>query len=155
MSRVSFFLLASLIAVLDQVSKFFVLKYLSLHQGCEVIRGFLSFVRVQNTGTAFGLFRGSVVFFSALTVITIFLLILYYLQFAHSFRLTSLGLSLILGGALGNLIDRIFRGHVIDFLDFYYQDYHWYTFNVADSAISIGAGCLILNLFLHPETLKS
>lgn len=155
MNGVSFFCWALLVILSDQVSKFYILKNISINQSLEIIPEFFNLTLVQNTGTAFGLCKGNAFALSLLTIVTVILLIFYFLKYAKKDRLLSQGLCLIVGGAVGNFMDRVFRGHVVDFLDFYLRDYHWYAFNIADSAISIGAGLLILKLMQNPKVLES
>jgi signal peptidase II len=124
---------------------------MQLHDSFPVIQGFFSITYVRNPGAAFGFLAGALplfryIFFVAITV-TAIVLILYYIRKskAEELRLT-FSLSLILSGAIGNLIDRIRFGEVIDFLDVYLGSYHWPAFNVADSAISVGAVILFMEL---------
>ncbi len=151
------YLLASLaVLVLDQWSKWLVEAHLSDHASIEIIPGLLNFTHVRNTGVAFGMFasRGNVYGTLVLTVLGLAALIFV----GYYFRIVSrrdwpllLALALVMGGAVGNLLDRILRGAVTDFVDFYYGTYHWHTFNVADTAISIGIGLMVLGTFRrHP-----
>jgi signal peptidase II len=118
---------------------------------------------VQNTGAAFGLFAessfqwkvGALVSFSILALVIVSALLW---KNSHSLSTTTIGLSLILGGAMGNLWDRMVSGHVVDFLDFYVGSYHWPAFNVADSAIVVGAILLVAEIVFTKsatETVKS
>ncbi len=113
-----------------------------------IIPGLFSLTHVENTGAAFGLFAdstaqwkiGALVMFSVIALIIVSALLW---KHSHALTTTTIGLSLILGGATGNLWDRMISGHVVDFLDFYVGSYHWPAFNVADSAIVIGAILLV------------
>jgi signal peptidase II len=146
-----FLAVAVLVVVLDQLSKAWILSTLRLHEGFPVIDGFFSLIHVRNPGAAFGFLAGAppmfrYAFFMAVTVAAI-LLIIHYLRTSRidsSFLAASL--ALVLAGAVGNLIDRVRFGEVVDFLDVYIGTTHWPAFNVADSAISVGAVCLILIL---------
>ena len=140
-----------LIILFDQVTKVYIDSSMQLHDSFPVIQGFFSITYVRNPGAAFGFMAGAsplfrYIFFVAITV-TAIVLILYYIRKskAEELRLT-FSLSLILSGAIGNLIDRIRFGEVIDFLDVYLGSYHWPAFNVADSAISVGAVILFMEL---------
>jgi signal peptidase II len=150
-----FLLAAAVIVAADQASKAWVLGWLELHQSFEVIDGLFSITYVRNPGSAFGFLSGASpgfrsVFYTAITVV-VALLILYYLKKEKADSLAmSLALAFVFAGALGNLIDRIRFGEVIDFLDFYLSSYHWPAFNVADSSISVGA-CLILLQLIRRE----
>ena len=149
--KILFLAITVLVILLDQATKAWILATLRLHEGFPLIDGFFSIVHVRNPGAAFGflaaappLFRS--LFFLAVTVAAI-ALILHYLR-ASRIEEPSLvsALALILAGAVGNLIDRIRFGEVVDFLDVYIGSYHWPAFNVADSAITVGAGVLMAAL---------
>ena len=144
---------ALLIVCLDQVTKFAVLKNLRIYESVPVIKGFFNWVHVRNRGMAFGFLNrpnmdfGFWILVSA-TVLAIVLLLFWFYRMKDESKWTTLGLSLILGGALGNLIDRVRLHEVIDFLDFYVGAYHWPAFNVADAAITSGAFMVGVSLFL-------
>ena len=127
-------LIVSFIIILDQITKFLVLRSIGPLDSVEIF-SFLHLVHVRNTGAAFGMFRqfGST-FFIVISILAIFFVTHLLRKGAYNF----IGLSLILGGATGNLFDRILSGKVIDFIDFSIGDYHWYTFNIADSALTVG-----------------
>jgi signal peptidase II len=129
---------------LDQVTKYLILKNLSVYDSREIFP-FLHIVHVKNTGAAFGMFQtlGST-FFIILSAVAILFII--YLLAQRTYN--TFGLSLILGGALGNLIDRICYGKVVDFIDFSVGSFHWPAFNVADSALTIGITIIIAAHFL-------
>ena len=139
------FVISALVIVLDQFTKYWVSQ--SLVPGAGVpVTPFFNLVLTYNTGAAFsflsqasGWQRGFFILIAALAS----LLIIYFIRRYHQEKRFSFGLSLILGGAVGNLWDRIVLGHVVDFLDFYIKAYHWPAFNVADSAITCGAALLI------------
>jgi len=139
------------VVIVDQVTKAWIAASLSLHQAVSVIPGFFSIVHVQNPGGAFGWMSGEYshikrFFFTAGTLVAAGLLLQLFRRLPREYRLLHFGIALILGGAVGNLIDRIRSGSVLDFLDFYWRDLHWPAFNVADSAVTIGAGILIYYL---------
>ena len=137
-----------LVVLLDQLSKAWILATIRLHEGFPLIDGFFNIVHVRNPGAAFGflaaappLFR--YVFFIVVTLAAI-LLILHYLRVSRIEEISLISaLALILAGAAGNLIDRVRFGEVVDFLDVYIGAHHWPAFNVADSAITVGAAILI------------
>ncbi|MCD6295431.1 MAG: signal peptidase II [Deltaproteobacteria bacterium] len=152
--------LALLIVCLDQVSKIAVLKGLRVYESVPVIKGFFNLVHVRNRGMAFGLMNRSDMDFGfwilvSATVLAIFLLLFWFYRMADESNWTTFGLSLILGGALGNLIDRVRLHEVIDFLDFYVGTYHWPAFNVADAAITMGAFMVGLSLFFGSYAKKA
>jgi len=137
--------------VADQITKTLVVTSFSEESMVQIIPGFFRLVRVENRGIAFGMFSESTSPFAATTLALVsgaaILLVGWLLwQSPPAARVASAGLELILGGAAGNLLDRLLRGHVIDFLDFYVGSYHWPAFNVADSAICVGAGMLLWDL---------
>ena len=145
------FLIAILVIVLDRMSKWLVAGSITLHDSIPVLPGFFRLTHVQNSGAAFGLFAESssewkvaiLVLFSILALAVVSALLW---KNSHSMTTTGVGLALILGGAVGNLWDRLLTGHVVDFFDFYLGSYHWPAFNVADSAIVIGALLLVAEI---------
>jgi signal peptidase II len=134
---------------LDQVSKLVIYHTVPLHQSNEVIAGFFSIVHVQNRGAAFGLLAhipGAAHIFLITSLIAIALILVYFHWIKEGEEWTPICLSLILTGAVGNLIDRFRLGSVIDFLDFHYHGWHWPAFNVADSSITIGVILLAIKI---------
>lgn len=138
--------LSALVLVLDQGSKLLVMATLTPYQEVIAVTPFFNLVHVHNTGAAFSLFADQSGwqrwFFLAVASIASGV-ILWLLAGTRGRAVFAIGLTLILGGALGNLIDRLAYGHVVDFLDFHVAGWHWPAFNVADSAITLGAGLLI------------
>jgi len=140
--------IAAAVLVLDRVTKWIVAARLSQHDGITVIPHFFRIVHVENPGAAFGLFAESSSHFRLSLLILFSLLALAIVgvllwRNSHSVSATGAALSLILGGALGNLWDRVIAGHVTDFLEFHVGSYYWPSFNVADSAIVVGALLLV------------
>jgi signal peptidase II len=132
-----------IILVLDQLTKMIVDRTMSLHQSIPIIDGFFSLTYVRNTGAAFGIFAGSHEAFRLPFLILVSVLALgFVVVMLKRLRDEETGLitalSFIIGGAIGNLVDRVLYGEVIDFLDFYWSNYHWPAFNVADSCITVG-----------------
>ncbi len=139
--------------MLDQASKYIILKYLPINSAIEIIKGFFNIVHVRNSGIAFGLLRGNgaesiSLIITIITMIITGILIIWAIRLKNRDRLLKLSLSLIIGGAIGNIIDRIRLNEVVDFLDFYIGSYHWPAFNVADSAITIGTILLAIKIIL-------
>ncbi len=137
--------------VLDQVTKAMVRSAFELHEGSSVIPGFFDLTRVHNTGAAFGMFNGMDFPFKALIlslVATAALvgLAIYGALLPADQRLARSGLALIVGGAAGNLIDRVSYGYVLDFVDLYWRNWHFWAFNVADAAINVGVALMILDI---------
>lgn len=160
--RPLYLLIAAAVLVADQLTKWAVLDRFSPETIVTVIPGLFSLVRVENRGIAFGLLSGlsSGIAFTVILAVSMAVLgVICYLLWktAPDARRASAALALILGGATGNFADRIVRGRVVDFLDFYIRDYHWPAFNIADSAIVIGAGLLLMDLFRrqHPKPVAS
>lgn len=148
-----FYYVALTVILLDQATKLVIVEALRVGQGIPVIPGFFDIVFVLNPGAAFG-FLATLSegvrspFFILITVVAVSLIVFYHTRFLHADRLASVALGLILGGAIGNLIDRLRYGMVVDFLDFHVSRYHWPAFNVADSAISIGVSLMFLDMLL-------
>jgi signal peptidase II len=145
------FLIAVIVIALDRVTKLAIAKKLSMYDSIQVIPGFFRIIHTENRGAAFGMFAdspspwkvGLLIVFSVIALIIVSTLLW---KNSHSLTSTGIGLSLILGGAIGNLWDRVLSGHVVDFLLFYIRQYQWPAFNMADSAIVIGAGLLVFEI---------
>ncbi|MCX7823697.1 MAG: signal peptidase II [Syntrophobacterales bacterium] len=141
----------ALVLFFDQVTKYLILTNVPLYSRIEVIPGFFNIVHVRNTGIAFSLFSGSPgapFILGTIAFLAVIFLHLVVLRLKEMSNLEILYFGLILGGALGNLLDRIRLGSVVDFLDFYIGNLHWPAFNVADSAITCGALLLAKKLLL-------
>ena len=147
------FLLAAAIVVADQLTKWVVLANFA-HGERRVITEFLNLVLVYNKGAAFSMFADAPGWQTPLLIVFALAaagIVSYLIVRNPGKRLLCLGLALILGGALGNVIDRVRYGHVVDFLDFHAMGWHWPAFNVADSGITVGAVLLILDGFVQHE----
>ncbi|HUL28974.1 MAG TPA: signal peptidase II [Thermodesulfobacteriota bacterium] len=139
------------ILLLDQWTKSLVVQELPLYRKVSVIQGFFNLTHVRNTGGAFGIFGGEKggvgsILFVFVSLIAIGAILFLFVRVKEHEKVLALSLSLILSGALGNLIDRLRYGEVVDFLDFHLSSYHWPAFNIADSAICIGIGLMALEL---------
>ena len=144
-------LLPITIVVIDQITKAVVRAKLPLYASRTVIPGFMDFTHVPNSGTAFALLQGvTFPFKTALIAMVAAAAIvsvgLYAASLARHQWIARVGLALIIGGAAGNLIDRVVAGSVVDFVDVYFRTYHFWVFNVADSAISVGVTVMILDM---------
>ena len=145
------------ILALDQLTKQVVRTSIELYDAIEVIPGFLNLVHVRNTGAAFG-FLSSVsiankqLLMTAIALMAMTAIVAYARQVEPRETLARTGLALILGRAMGKLFDRASAGYVVDFIDVYWRTYHFWAFNVADSAITVGAGLLILDMFVASST---
>jgi len=154
MSRARWFALAAAIVAADQLSKWLVLEHFAGRQSREEIAAFFNLVLVFNKGAAFSFLSQAegwqtplLVVFAMVAAIVVTVLILK----TPEKKLLCSGLAAILGGAVGNVIDRLLFGQVVDFLDFHALGWHWPAFNVADSAITVGAALLIIEGFVHHE----
>ena len=144
-----FALIAAAVITLDQLTKFLVVASLAPYEAIEAVPGFFNLVYYRNPGAAFGILNkaGAAGKFILLGISAGALVIIASLARSSKDSLYTLGLSLIAGGAAGNLIDRAREGSVVDFLDFYAGTLHWPAFNVADTAITIGVVCALLSFF--------
>ncbi len=135
--------------LIDQLSKYIIERTFTLHNSKEVISGFFSLTYVLNKGAAFGLFANVPAaphIFTIVSLLAILFIIVFFRTLADEEVFVPISLSLVLTGAVGNLIDRFRVGGVVDFLDFYYKGWHWPAFNVADAAITIGVILLALKV---------
>ncbi|CDZ78669.1 Lipoprotein signal peptidase [Legionella massiliensis] len=149
MKRWPWFLLSIAILLLDQLSKYWAESNLVPYQP-EAVFSMFNFTLAYNTGAAFSFLSGAGSwhrwFFAGFSVVMSGVLIVWLARLTPTAKLQSLAISLILGGAVGNLYDRAVLGHVIDFIDLYYKNHHWPVFNLADSAICLGAFLLVIDL---------
>lgn len=145
--RLQPFLITALVFGLDQFTKYIIHTYLKTYESIEVLP-FFQIVHVRNTGAAFGILRGlGNGVFIGITILAILIVVLLLFK-SNDDRVA---FSLILGGALGNLTDRLIRGYVVDFLDLYVGKYHWPAFNVADSALTFGIGLLFIGAIVKSK----
>jgi len=157
-ARISHFLLALIVVIVDRWTKHLAATRIRLYAQIKIIPGFFSLTHTENTGAAFSLFANSPVHwktglligFSAVAMVIVTVLLW---KQCHELSLTGIALSLILGGAAGNLWDRLASGKVVDFLLLYIKQYQWPVFNLADSSIVIGASLLVIEiLFSRPKS---
>jgi len=150
-ARAFYLVIALVVVLLDRWTKHIVAQRIPLYSHIQVIPGFFRLTHTENTGAAFSLFAdsttpwktGLLIAFSVLALMVVSVLLW---KNNHAHVVTGIGLSLIMGGAVGNLWDRLARGRVVDFLLFYFKRYQWPVFNVADSAIVVGAGLLVIEI---------
>ena len=148
-------LVSAVIVIIDQITKAVTRSTMMLGESKPVIKNFFHFTYVTNDGMAFGLnFPGGIYFFSSVSLLMTVFLAWYFWQEKNSNLTMRLSLALILAGAVGNLIDRIYFGTVVDFFDFMIGGYHWYIFNVADASVTIGMILYIYNTILNQSTVK-
>jgi len=154
---VLYFAIILVVLGLDQLTKVLIVSSLSLYEQIEIIPGFFNLTHVTNRGAAFSMLAEvdspwRHYFFVTISCLALVLLTIYWFQLRHNSPRLGFGIALIAGGAAGNLIDRLRVGAVIDFIDIYWQGYHWPAFNIADSAICIGVG-LFLYLSFKEKTI--
>jgi len=145
------------ILIADQLTKLYIDRSMQLYQSIPVIDGLFSITYLRNRGAAFSFLADAswrLPFFILATVIAVIAILVAFNKLRDEQRFAAVSLTLILSGAVGNLIDRVRMGEVIDFLDVYWKSHHWPAFNVADSAICIGVGLLALDLFREERRLK-
>jgi signal peptidase II len=145
-------MLVSLIVGLDQVTKALVRAYVPLHDSIPIVPGVLNLTHVENTGAAFGLLNSAdfpfkPVLIAVFAAIALSGIAIYASRLAPQERTARIGLALILGGAVGNLIDRVTGGAVVDFIDVVIGGWHFWAFNVADTAITLGVAAMFLDMF--------
>ncbi|RZT23016.1 signal peptidase II [Fictibacillus sp. BK138] len=145
-----YYLLALLMFAADQATKWMIVKKMDLGQSIPVIDQVLYITSHRNRGAAFGILQDQRYFFIIITVIVVGAVV-YYLQKHATDRLLKIALALVLGGALGNFIDRLLRGEVVDFVDVYIGSYDFPIFNVADSALVIGVGLIFIQSFMESK----
>jgi signal peptidase II len=150
------FLIVGAVLLLDRVTKLLVVGQLPVAHGVPIIRGFFQFYHWENTGAAFSMFADAASpwrTFGFVAFSLVACVVISYVLWHHrpALNVSSASLSLILGGALGNVWDRLAKGTVTDFLDFYVGHHHWPTFNLADSAIVAGALLLLSETFWRPQ----
>lgn len=143
---------SALVLVLDQATKLYIDRSMALHSSIAVIENFFNITYLRNKGAAFGILANSAYrlpFFLLVSAVAVCVIFVVIKKLRDDQRLAAGSLSLIFSGALGNLIDRVRLGEVIDFLDAHWYDHHWPAFNIADSAICVGVFLLAIDMFLE------
>lgn len=151
--------IAVAVVIVDQLTKLWIMTTFALHEQQNIIPGVFDLVYVTNTGAAFGFLAGSKsllrqAFFVAVVIVALIVIVFAYGHLKRQGRIFVYALGLIAGGAVGNLIDRLRFGSVVDFLDFYIGSYHWPAFNAADSAITVGVALFLLGTLLQHQEQK-
>jgi signal peptidase II len=154
--RAAYFIVSLAVLLLDQWTKGIVTRTFDVHQSTTVVEEFFDLTYVRNSGAAFGLFASvdssiKAVILNSVAVLVFIVVSAYALRSSHKSVRLQVGFALILGGAIGNLMDRVRFSYVVDFLDFSISGHHWPAFNVADSAICIGVGLLFLDMLRNEE----
>ena len=151
---VFFYIIALLVIALDQFTKWLIVKNFELGESVKVIENFLYITSHRNRGAAWGILQGQMWFFYIITVIVIIGIVYYMQKAAKDNKLLGISLALMLGGAIGNFIDRLFRKEVVDFVNTYIFGYDFPVFNIADSALVIGVGLLMIQMLLEERKMK-
>lgn len=151
---VFYYIIALFVIALDQLTKYLIVKKMELGESIEVIEDFLYITSHRNRGAAWGILEGQMWFFYIVTVVVIIGIIYYIQKAAKGKMLFGVSLGFMLGGAIGNFIDRVFRNEVVDFVNTYIFGYDFPVFNIADSALVIGVAMLMIQMLLEERALK-
>lgn len=149
-----YYVLALIVIITDQISKWFIVKEMEQSESIVVIKNFFSITSHRNKGAAWGILENQMMFFYIITLVVVIGIIYYMQKYAKENALLATSLGLLLGGALGNFIDRLFRNEVVDFLDFKIINYNYPIFNIADSALFIGVVILIIYVIIDERKNK-
>jgi signal peptidase II len=157
--RAGYLVVSLAVLIFDQWTKGIVTRAFEVHQSRTVLPGFFDVTYVRNSGAAFGLFASvdsslKAVLLNSVAIVVFLVVSAYALRSSHRSVRLQVGFALILGGAVGNLLDRVRFGYVVDFLDFSISGHHWPAFNVADSAICVGVGLLFLDMLRSEEEVR-
>lgn len=155
-----FFIISILVICLDQLTKLWVMQNFGLYDSRVIIPGFFNLTYLTNTGAAFGILAGQPalwrqLLFVGVALVALVAIFVLHKKIASESRWYTVSLALIAGGAVGNLIDRVRLGSVVDFLDVYFTTHHWPAFNVADSAITVGVGIFLAVNFIQSRKEKN
>lgn len=151
---ISVYIIAAFIIIIDQWTKLLIVKNMEMGESIPVIESFFYITSHRNAGAAWGILQNQMLFFYIITVIVIAFLIYYIQKHAKDSKLLGISLALVLGGAIGNFIDRLFRKEVVDFFDVYIGSYNYPIFNIADSALVIGVISLFIYTFIDERNKK-
>ena len=149
-----YYLIAIIIIIIDQFTKWLVVANMELGESIRIIDGFFYLTSHRNSGAAWGILQGQMLFFYIVTVIFIAVAVYYMQKYARNNKLLGVSLGIILGGAIGNFIDRIFRQEVVDFFNFYIFNYNFPIFNIADSALTIGVILIVIEKLMVERNKK-
>jgi signal peptidase II len=149
-----YYLIALVVIALDQFTKWLIVQRMTEGQSITVVENFLYITSHRNQGAAWGILQGQMWFFYIITIGVIIGIVYYLEKHAKGNKLFSMSLALLLGGAIGNFIDRVFRKEVVDFLNTYIIQYDFPIFNIADASLTIGVGLLIINMLMEERREK-
>jgi signal peptidase II len=149
---------SAIVLIIDQATKLYIDRAMDLHSSITVVDNFFNITYLRNKGAAFGILAHSsyrLPFFILVSLVAIAVIVVVFFRLRPDQKFTAFPLSLIFSGALGNLIDRVRLGEVIDFLDAHWHGHHWPAFNIADSAICVGVFLLAIDMFLEDKRHKT
>ncbi|WP_242222059.1 signal peptidase II [Bacillus cereus group sp. BfR-BA-01380] len=149
-----YYLIALFVIAIDQVSKWIIVKEMELGESIPIIDNVLYITSHRNRGAAWGILEDKMWFFYVITVIFVIFILFYMKKYAKTDKLLGISLGLILGGAIGNFIDRVVRKEVVDFIHTYIFSYNFPVFNVADSALCVGVALIIIQTLLEGKKTK-
>ncbi|PGN85382.1 lipoprotein signal peptidase LspA [Bacillus cereus] len=149
-----YYVIALFVIAIDQISKWLIVKNMELGTSIPIIDNVLYITSHRNRGAAWGILENKMWFFYIITVVFVVFIVFYMKKYAKTDRLLGISLSLILGGAIGNFIDRVFRQEVVDFIHVYIFSYNYPVFNIADSALCIGVVLIIIQTLLEGKKAK-
>ncbi|MDP1420343.1 signal peptidase II [Peribacillus simplex] len=150
-----YYIIALIIITLDQFTKWLIVKELEIGESIPVIENVLYITSSRNQGAAWGILQNQMWFFYVITVIVVIGLVIYIQKYVRNQRLIGIALGLMLGGAIGNFVDRIFHKEVVDFIQTYIGSYPFPIFNVADSSLCIGVSLLFIHMFFEDKQKKN
>lgn len=149
-----YYLISGIIVLIDQLTKLLVAQTMEIREQIPVVEGVFYLTSHRNSGAAWGILQGQMWFFYVVTIIVVGFIVYYMRQYAKESKWMGWALALILGGAVGNFIDRVFRKEVVDFLDLYIGSYNYPIFNIADSALVIGVIMVMIAVLLDEKANK-
>lgn len=149
-----YYIIALIVIIFDQITKWLIVEKMDVYDSIIIINNFFNITSHRNKGAAWGILQDQMVFFYIITLVVVIGIIYYMQKHGKQSSLLAIGLSLLLGGAIGNFIDRLYRKEVVDFLDFQIFNYNYPIFNIADSALVIGVGLLIIYTILDERKSK-
>ncbi len=149
-----YYIIALIVIIFDQITKWLIVEKMNVYDSIVIINNFFNITSHRNKGVAWGILQDQMVFFYIITLVVVIGIIYYMQKHGKQSSLLAIGLSLLLGGAIGNFIDRLYRKEVVDFLDFQIFNYNYPIFNIADSALVIGVGLLIIYTILDERKSK-
>ncbi|EEK49239.1 Lipoprotein signal peptidase [Bacillus cereus ATCC 10876] len=152
--KMIYYVIALFVIAIDQISKWLIVKNMELGTSIPIIDNVLYITSHRNRGAAWGILENKMWFFYIITVVFVVFIVFYMKKYAKTDKLLGISLSLILGGAIGNFIDRVFRQEVVDFIHVYIFSYNYPVFNIADSALCIGVVLIIIQTLLEGKKAK-